>query len=368
VILKLSVLMALACVLDLALRRAPAAMRHLNWALALAGALLLPLGGLYAPKVAGAAFAIRTSTVAGTLIAPVRFPWAMAIYGVGAAVLLVRLLADILAANRAVKQARATSLPGVLVSDCAAVPFAWGRIVVPAGFETHEAVIAHERAHVERWDAWTAVMARVACAVYWFHPLVWWAAARMRLEADRACDDAVLRGGFADTGYAEELVEMARGFGRAGLAPAAVERSQLEVRVRHILSGGVDRRKLSAAAVCVAVLGCAAVVSPLAAVTQERDERVYRVGPGISPPSVLHKVNPDYTRQARAAKISGVVLLSVVVDSDGTARNLRVVRGVDSGLDQNAVAAVKKWKFRPARKDGQPVSVNATIEVHFRLL
>ena len=68
------------------------------------------------------------------------------------------------------------------------------------------------------------------------------------------------------------------------------------------------------------------------------------------------------------AKIQGSVLLSVVIGSDGVARDIQVKQGLDSGLDNNAIAAVQNWKFQPGTKDGQPVRVQATIEVNFRLL
>jgi TonB family protein len=368
-ILKLTVLLMVACAADLALRRAPAALRHLMWTLSLIAALLLPVGGLYAPRFAGSAFEIHTSAaVAKALAAPAKFDWVLGIYAAGVALFLVRLALDILAANRLVRESRPSSVTGVRISERATVPFAWGSIVVPPGFETRDAVLAHEAAHLERGDVWTSMLARIACAVYWFHPLVWWANFRMRLEADRACDDAVLRNGFADAGYAQDLVEVARRFGPARLVPGAVQKSQLELRVRHILANRVDRRKVGAAAACGAVLVCIAVVSPLAAITQRVNEPIFKVGHGVKPPRVLSKVDPEYTQAARAAKLQGTVLLAIVVGSDGAAHDIHVIRTVGSGLETKAAEAVRRWKFQPGTRDGQPVSVRATIEVNFRLL
>jgi TonB family protein len=360
--------MMLACVADVALRRAPAALRHLMWCLTLVSALLLPVGGLYVPRIAGQAFVIHTNAAAGVLLdTPNKFKWIIAVYLTGVAILLLRLALDILAANRLVRESKPSSLPGVLVSDHATVPFAWGSIVVPAGYENWAAVVAHERAHIERWDVWTAVVARIACAIYWFHPLVWWAASRMRLEADRACDDSVLRDGFGDTGYAENLVQIAKSFGRSELAPGLLDRSQLELRVRHILSAGVDRRRLSAAALCLGVLASIAVVAPLAALSRE-DVKIYRLTKDMTPPKVLFKVDPEYTAHAKAAKLRGTVLLAVVVGSDGKAHDIQVLRSLDSGLDAQAVAAIRKWKFQPGMKENAAVNTRATIEVNFRLL
>jgi len=95
---------------------------------------------------------------------------------------------------------------------------------------------------------------------------------------------------------------------------------------------------------------------------------VFRVGGGVSAPVVLYKVDPEYSEEARKAKYSGTVVLQLVVDPAGKARDIRVVRSLGLGLDEKAIEAVNKWKFRPGVKNGQPVSVQATIEVNFRLL
>jgi periplasmic protein TonB len=94
----------------------------------------------------------------------------------------------------------------------------------------------------------------------------------------------------------------------------------------------------------------------------------YRIGGGVSPPSVILKVEPEYSEEARKAKFQGTVVLFVVVDEKGNPRELKVIRPLGLGLDQKAIEAVEKWKFRPGMKDGKPVAVQATIEVNFRLL
>lgn len=94
----------------------------------------------------------------------------------------------------------------------------------------------------------------------------------------------------------------------------------------------------------------------------------YKIGGGVSPPSVLFKVEPEYSEEARKAKFQGTVVLFVVVDEKGNPRELKVVRPLGLGLDQKAIEAVEKWKFRPGMKDGHAVPVQATIEVNFRLL
>jgi len=94
----------------------------------------------------------------------------------------------------------------------------------------------------------------------------------------------------------------------------------------------------------------------------------FRVGGGVSQPQVVFKVDPEYSEEARKAKYSGTVLLSLVVDTDGKAKSIKVVKGVGLGLDEKAIEAVQKWKFTPGKKNGSAVPVYATVEVNFRLL
>jgi TonB family protein len=93
----------------------------------------------------------------------------------------------------------------------------------------------------------------------------------------------------------------------------------------------------------------------------------YRVGGGVSAPMVIYKKDPDYSEEARKAKFQGTVLLSAEIDPTGTATNIKVVRSLGLGLDEKAIQAVQQWKFKPGMKDGEPVTVAATIEVNFRL-
>jgi TonB family protein len=94
----------------------------------------------------------------------------------------------------------------------------------------------------------------------------------------------------------------------------------------------------------------------------------YRIGGGVSAPTLVFKVEPEYSEEARKAKFQGTVVLYVVVDEKGNPRDLRVIRPLGLGLDQKAIEAVQKWRFKPGLKDGHPVPVAAQIEVNFRLL
>lgn len=95
---------------------------------------------------------------------------------------------------------------------------------------------------------------------------------------------------------------------------------------------------------------------------------VYTVGNGVSAPKLVSKVEPEYSEEARKAKYSGSVLLSIIVNTDGKAEEIRVVKSLGMGLDEKAVEAVQKWRFKPGRNKGVPVKVRAQVEVNFRLL
>lgn len=89
---------------------------------------------------------------------------------------------------------------------------------------------------------------------------------------------------------------------------------------------------------------------------------------GVTMPVPIHKVEPEYSDEARKAHAMGVVLVAIEVGPDGRPSNIRVTRSFGLGLDEKAMEAVRKWRFRPGTKDGKPVAVSAQIEVAFHLL
>ncbi len=95
---------------------------------------------------------------------------------------------------------------------------------------------------------------------------------------------------------------------------------------------------------------------------------VYRVGHGVTAPKLIGKVEPSYDDGDRSAGIAGTVVLLVEIGPDGKARNPYVTRSLTPGLDQKAVEAVSQWQFQPGTKNGVAVTVQATIEVNFRLM
>ena len=94
---------------------------------------------------------------------------------------------------------------------------------------------------------------------------------------------------------------------------------------------------------------------------------VYRAGGSVSAPRLIKEVKPKYTSEALLKRIQGTVALEVIVTDDGCTSQMRVVRSLDSGLDEEAVAAVALWRFDPGRLGTDPVNVLVRIEIDFTI-
>lgn len=165
----------------------------------------------------------------------------------------------------------------LLREPAATVPMTWGVfhpiVLLPAESDQWEAerrrvVLAHELAHVGRWDAATQWIAHVALVVFWFNPLVWVAARRLREEREHACDDAVLAIGTRAADYADHLLDIVRKLGSSsgpGPALAMARRSQFEGRLLAILDNAVRRNGVSRTAGLATAAAALVCLLPLAA-------------------------------------------------------------------------------------------------------
>ena len=276
-ILKATLIIAIAFAVNAALGRASAAMRHLVWAAAFACLLALPIASLLAPKWTPPPVIAVTKMVVvaaghSTAPAPARhFDWLLILWCTGAALVGSRTLVGLIRVRRIARKATAFG-DGLIRRSCAVkVPITCGLlrpvILIPedAGQWTEEKlrnVIAHEMAHVQRRDWLAHLGAQLACALYWFHPLVWLAAARMGRERERACDDLVLGTGVQPSRYAAELLE----FSGAAPLPGSVGMAGLfEHRLRAILDPRINRRRTARRHVLAASVVAVAVLAPVAA-------------------------------------------------------------------------------------------------------
>ncbi len=98
---------------------------------------------------------------------------------------------------------------------------------------------------------------------------------------------------------------------------------------------------------------------------QTSGEPTYRVGGGVSAPRAIVMPDPEYPKEAVKGHQPGSIVLVLIVGSNGEVRYLKVVRGISPEIDQAATEAVKKWKFKPALKDGKPVAVQIEVQLDF---
>jgi TonB family protein len=635
-ILRVTVFLVAAGLLSVALRHRTAAVRHLVWTSALAGALVIPFlsGALprwripvwadLVPAQGAALFRVDAAREAPAAARPLTAavvsptpasakpasrttprdwrPAVIVVWWMGALAVLLQTLLGTVAVIRLKRRALSARPPvaalarelslemglgigtRVLTTQDATTPMTWGIfrpvILLPAVLvggdpDRLRAVLLHELAHVARRDYVLHLLAQAACALYWFHPLVWLARREALRMRERASDDVVLNFGVRPADYAESLVQLSRSLAVPKLcAGLGITRcSNLEKRIRAILDPGLRRGRLTPAwvllavaaagslalavgvvepalaeipplpllapvhaalpafalasspvpamqaaipgselgtleaqaasaakaynfeqalalylkaaemtkaiasdnspqyaaalvrlgALCrawdrleqahgyysqaipilervfgpsylglaeplyflameaeidkdlpraeslyqrvldlhqsppgretsLAVMGRARVLRGLgrgdevSAVEQEvqasRDfaeipapipakpdaSGAYRVGGGVTAPSLTYKTEPGYGQEARIMKFQGTVVLQIVVGVDGVPANISVVRQLGFGLDQKAVETIRQWRFKPGEKDGVPVPVSAQVEVNFRLL
>ena len=148
------------------------------------------------------------------------------------------------------------------------------------------AVLAHELGHIKRRDPLAQLLVQIACALYWCNPLVWFGARLMESERERACDDLVLNNGFKASDYAKHLLEVVTACDSSRFEACAslgmARPSRLEGRVVSILDNGVNRRSITRALLCLAIIGTFATVVPLAMVGAQKTKSLKSV-PALTP-------------------------------------------------------------------------------------
>jgi uncharacterized protein (TIGR03435 family) len=297
-ILKVTAVAAAALIGAWMARRNRAAVRHAVLAAGFGVMALIPFTSLVAPPVRiemPVADHTRTEPVPGASLesdvdeapqADVRvFPFAEALFAIwaaGSALSFVPMLVGLWRIHRLRREAtRWARFDGgaveVVLHESIAGPMTCGvlrpAILMPADAgcwaeEDLDRAMVHEREHVRRRDWAVLCFARAVAAVYWFHPLVRLALRRLALEAERACDDAVLRLS-EPTAYADQLVGLARRLAAARKTPALAmaSRTDLAARVRALLDSRQRRGRAGAATVALACAGAVALVMAVSPLT-----------------------------------------------------------------------------------------------------
>jgi len=305
---KGTVILAAAFLAAAMLRRASAAARHFLWTEALAALLLLPAAISVAPRwkvqpVVKATAGAAAGEAAGSFLIvrpgpanPLPSPWLL-LWAVGCGIVALRWATGEVRTRQILRRAKTADYaeePGkeiagalgirrnVAMREAADVPIPlacglWRpTVVLPA----HAAawpearlrmVLRHELAHIRRWDLAAQALGQAVCCLYWFHPLAWMAARRLRKERESACDDAVLAGGASPHQYAADLVDLARGVAARRRAwadkPAMAEASDLETRVRDLFDRQRNRGPLGTRAALAIEIAMLALLLPVASLT-----------------------------------------------------------------------------------------------------
>ena len=301
VALKATLVVLAAAGLCRLLRRAPAATLHLIWVLAFAGLMILPALSLLLPAwpipllslwpgdgstsvTVSQVFRV-SGTVASRNGASVN--WVLLAWLLGAGVSCLPALLGTISVWRISRSAKplASSLCGaeLFAARGEIMPMVWGLrrpvVLLPASAVDWPAaklriVLLHELAHIERRDLRTQILSQLVVAIYWFHPLVWWASRQLRRQSEMACDDRVLEAGVKPSDYAAELLEVARSLAWrktwAHAAFAMARPSNFEGRLLAILETRPrSRRRMHLVG---AALALTAVVFPAAALRFENGE------------------------------------------------------------------------------------------------
>jgi TonB family protein len=390
-VVKVTAILILASAAYLSCPRLPAALRHALCVFTLALICLAPFSSMLATvrvPIVFHAVGLASRPAALTKAAP-----PLSLYMVwlaGSILVLVRFLFGVgyLLFKSQSKRQTSNVASGVRVRLAGvSTPMLWGwirpLILLPEAAaewpeDRRELAIRHELTHLRRFDNWSSLLVLAARALYWFHPLVWWISSKLLIEQELACDERMLASGASATHYAEFLVDLSRNLSSPALFGCAMvsHPHQLRGRIKKILENRprADSSTGSrfAFALFAVVLVSTALLAPVRAGNKggatKQDSGVYKIGGDVLPPRVLEKKEPEYTRDAVKRKIQGTVVLSIVIASDGLPENIRVRRSLDPGLDNNAVESVRQYRFAPATKNGEPVAVEATVEVNFRML
>lgn len=364
-LLRVSAILAVTWAAARLLRRLTAATRHLLWHVAVIAVLVAPLASRLTPTFetpvprASSIALAQVSDMAKPVVQPATRAAARIDPGVfwliGSIVVLLWYGSGHLIGARRTRRARpapeelqatANALAShpvrVLIDNGDVGPFVRGivrpAIVLPATADTWDgarlrAVLLHELAHVRRHDCRVQLLAQIACAVYWFNPLIWVAARQLRIERERACDDEVLAYGATPSAYAADLLHLARAQSRlASSALLAMARAgELEGRLCAILAPGRPRIPKRAARFAATLAICTLAAVVLGARTADRR-------PAAAPLSIVLAEDDDPERAA----------LRLALDSspDAVPGLIRALQDPDSQVREKAALGLG-WRSDP---------------------
>ena len=234
-------------------------------------------------------------------------------------------------------------------------------VILPASADgwtddRRRAVLLHELAHVARHDCLTQTLTAVACAFYWPHPGVWWAARRLRVERELACDDRVLAAGTAAREYAGHLLEIAHTLGATpvpAIALGMARARQLEKRLLAVLDTARSRAAVERRGRVIAIVVAVVAVFPIAALRAAVVPFDAAAAPHVATGAVLRAAQPA-TARSTAQDIAGAWTMRLAPDTATVYLNMRTLHGSNGS------------SLPLARLDGVTASqISGTGTVHF---
>jgi TonB family protein len=253
-------------------------------------------------------------------------------------------------------------------------------IILPAGFPQmdffqREAILCHERLHVERRDWLFTLAEEVVRAVFWFHPGVWWVSGEIQLAREQVVDRAVTAITGSPDRYVDALLAVAGASNAHGPqvdwapAPMFLRRRHLKKRVFSLLKEGrmSKARSLSALAMGLGTIAAACwFVTGAIPLKAAPEPQKLRLGGNVAQEKIISRVMPVYPPDAKASRIQGKVELTVEIGTDGKVKSVAVLSGPPE-LVQSAVDAVNQWVYQTTLLNGEPVEVITTVDVNYTL-
>ena len=302
----------------------------------------------------------------------------------------------------AVMQERLGMKVPFFISDRLTVPitFGWWRpvVLVPRAFERmspeqQEGVACHELLHVQRRDWPMTVLEEGLRAALWFHPGVWVLLSKITLAREQVVDAGAVRLTEKRRQYLDALWQIVCTYRRPTVAPA------VPLLGRHHLVERVEllKKEISMSKLQIVVTGTVLVVAlasfgflgasvfaagadatnylssqPKSDQKSEKEDND-KVTPikgecdDITDPVAVEKTSPKYPEEARKAKITGLVIVTAVINHEGVVEDIEIRESPDALLSEAAIEAIRTWRFEPALCDGNPVGVWYDITVKFAL-
>jgi len=294
------------------------------------------------------------------------------------------------------------------------VTFGWRKpaVLFPASFtemseNLQRPIACHELLHVQRRDWLYIVLEEILRSLFWFHPAVWWALGRIHLSREQVVDREVLRVTGQRGPYLESLLHIASLRGRPASVPAPLllkERHLVQRVALMLKESKMTRSRLIFSLVAISALllwtgslamgmfplagrplpetpapmpatvstpapapAPAAVTVPATTKPPDTQKREpVRVGSAVQDSKIIRKIYPAYPQLAKSARIDGTVSLQVDIDEEGAVTSIKVLDGHPL-LQQAAIDAVKQWRYSTTLLNGQPVPVQTTVEITFKL-